>query len=295
VIAAVRAREPAERGSYATKGLVAVRPFAIVTIVVLVFGACAFAALSDIGSGEAPESLTRVMVLFDGDTVGLSTSAATVGEVLEGLGVTLDELDRCEPVPDTQITDGMEIKVTRVTCRELTDEVKVPSETVVLADPDRVAGYTEVLQRGEEGLIRKTWRVWEKDGVETARGVVSEERVKEATDSVVVRGTRGLSTRGGDWRHPVIMEATAYDPGPKSCGKWASGYTATGVKAEKGIVAVDDRVIPMGTHLYIPGYGFGLAADRGGAIKGMRIDLCFATYKEARAYGRRKVKVYILD
>jgi 3D (Asp-Asp-Asp) domain-containing protein len=91
------------------------------------------------------------------------------------------------------------------------------------------------------------------------------------------------------------MEATAYDPGPKSCGKWASGYTATGAKAEKGIVAVDDRVIPMGTRMYIPGYGFALAADRGGAIKGMRIDLCYPTYAEAIQFGRRKVKVYLLD
>jgi 3D (Asp-Asp-Asp) domain-containing protein len=272
-----------------------VRPFAIVTIVVIACLACTFAALSDIRGGDDVEPLPRVMIVADGDVIGVSTSAATVGDVLDSLRVTLDELDRCEPSLDTPVTDGMEIRVTRVVCRDVTEEVVLPSKTVVLADPDRQAGFTSILQRGEEGLLRKTWRVWEKDGEETLRGLATDETVREASDTVIVRGTRGVSNRGGDWRHPLIMEATAYDPGPKSCGKWASGYTATGIKAEKGVVAVDDRVIPMGTHLYIPGYGFALAADRGGAIKGMRIDLCFPTYREAKAFGRHKTKVYVLD
>jgi len=115
---------------------------------------------------------------------------------------------------------------------------------------------------------------------------------------VVLRGIRGLSGRSGYWRSwhaPLEMEATAYEPGPRSCGKWATGYTATGIKAQKGIVAVDERVIPLGTRLYIPGYGFALAADRGSAIKGTRIDLCFDTYAEAIRFGRRRMNVYRLD
>ena len=122
-----------------------------------------------------------------------------------------------------------------------------------------------------------------------------EEVVEEPQDVVVLRGTHGLANRGGNWRRPRVMVATAYEPGPRSCGKWATGYTATGVKAEKGVVAVDERTIPLGSRLYIPGYGFAVAADRGGAIKGNRIDLCFATYDEALRFGRRRVKVYILD
>ena len=66
------------------------------------------------------------------------------------------------------------------------------------------------------------------------------------------------------------------------------------MRATKGVVAVDTRVIPMGTRLYIPGYGFAIAADRGSAIKGLRIDLCFDTYAEARRFGSRRVDVYIL-
>ena len=81
------------------------------------------------------------------------------------------------------------------------------------------------------------------------------------------------------------MEATAYSGG---------GTTASGMAAAVGRVAVDPRVIPLGTRLYIEGYGYAVAADTGGAIKGNRIDLFFETYDEAISFGRRKVTVYVL-
>jgi len=235
------------------------------------------------------------MVNVDGAVIGLSTSAQNVGDVLADLHIELGPLDRTKPTPETPITDNLGITVTRVGCREVVAEEALKPVTVVLADSDSPAGYTKMLSEGQDGVVRRTYRVWEKDGEESSRGVITEEIVVQPQDIVVLRGTHGLTSRGADWRRPVLMEATAYDPGPKSCGKWASGYTATGAKAERGIVAVDDRVIPMGTRMYIPGYGFGVAADRGGAIKGMRIDLCYPTYEEARQWGRQRVKVYLLD
>ena len=271
------------------------RSFAIATIAVLVCLSCAIADLSDIRGREAAPPSPLVTVRVDGDIIALSTSAATAGELLDVLQITLSELDRTDPSPDTPIVDGLEVTVTRVTRREQVAEETIPSKMVVLADPDHPAGFTKILRHGKEGRVNRVWRIWEKDSVETSRAILSEEALQESSDTVVLRGTHGSQTRGGDWRCPLVMEATAYDPGPRSCGKWASGYTATGAKAEKGIVAVDDRVIPMGTRMYIPGYGFALAADRGGAIKGMRIDLCYATYAEAIQFGRRKVKVYLLD
>ena len=271
------------------------RSFAIATTVALVCLSCAIAALSDIRGQEAAPASSLVTVHVGDTTIALSTSAATVGELLELLDIVLSDLDRTDPSPDTPIVDGLEVSVSRVTRCEQVEEEIIPSKTIVLADPDRPAGLTKILRRGQEGRVKRVWRIWEKDGIETSRGILSEDILEASADTVVLRGTRGSPNRGGDWRHPLVMEATAYDPGPKSCGKWASGYTATGAKAEKGIVAVDDRVIPMGTRMYIPGYGFALAADRGGAIKGMRIDLCYPTYAEAIQFGRRKVKVYLLD
>ncbi|MEQ3353392.1 NlpC/P60 family protein [Aedoeadaptatus acetigenes] len=86
--------------------------------------------------------------------------------------------------------------------------------------------------------------------------------------------------------------ATAYTPDPKENG----GYngTAMGTKLVRGVVAVDPKVIPLGTVLWVEGYGVCRAEDTGGAIKGKRLDLLFETKKEAYNWGRRKVRVAIL-
>jgi 3D (Asp-Asp-Asp) domain-containing protein len=67
------------------------------------------------------------------------------------------------------------------------------------------------------------------------------------------------------------------------------------MKAQHGVVAVDPRVIPLGTRLNVEGYGNCIAGDTGSAIKGNRIDLCFDTLAECNAYGMRKVRVEILN
>ena len=93
----------------------------------------------------------------------------------------------------------------------------------------------------------------------------------------------------GEWD----MVATAYFSG--GGGLNGNGITATGLRARKGICAVDPRVIPLGTKLFIPGYGEALAADTGGWVKGNRIDLVFEDLSECYRYGRRKVKVYLVQ
>ena len=246
-------------------------------------------------SQDAIADRPLVTVVADGKKYQLQSSCETVGDLLAELEISLSPLDRTAPSPGTALREDLEVRVTRVTRREVIEEVTVPARVVVLADEKRTSGFTKILAQGQEGRVRQVCRVWEKDGEETVRAVVDEKVLVEAKDTVIMRGTHGLTNRGGHWRTPLRMEATAYDPGPRSCGRFASGYTATGVRATRGVVAVDDRVIPMGTRLYIPGYGFAMAADRGSAIKGMRIDLCFPTYREAMRFGRRKVDVYVLD
>ena len=92
-----------------------------------------------------------------------------------------------------------------------------------------------------------------------------------------------------------MFEATAYYPGPRNFGGGVGPRTATGMIAGRGVVAVDPSVIPLGTHLYIEGYGYAVAGDTGGNIRGRRIDLCYNTYDEAISFGRQPVKVFILD
>ena len=85
------------------------------------------------------------------------------------------------------------------------------------------------------------------------------------------------------------MVATAYTAGCTGC----SGTTASGRPAGHGVVAVDPRVIPLGTRLFIPGYGHAFAGDTGGAIVGNRIDLGFDSHRDALTFGRRPIVVYV--
>ena len=88
----------------------------------------------------------------------------------------------------------------------------------------------------------------------------------------------------------IYGEATAY-----TWGGGASGHTSVGLWPKRGIVAVDPRVIPYYTKLYIPGYGMAIAGDTGGAIVGTRIDLFMDSLYECYQWGRRDVEIYILE
>jgi 3D (Asp-Asp-Asp) domain-containing protein len=92
----------------------------------------------------------------------------------------------------------------------------------------------------------------------------------------------------------LTMVATAYD-GCYACNYPYYGYPSyIGLPLARGIVAVDPKVIPMGTKLFVEGYGAAIAADQGNAIKGNRIDLYFDTHQQALNYGMKTVKVTIL-
>lgn len=71
------------------------------------------------------------------------------------------------------------------------------------------------------------------------------------------------------------------------------GVTASGKKAREGTIAADTTRYPFGTVMYVPGYGYGRVEDRGGAIKGEKIDLFFDSHKKALKWGRQKVRVRV--
>jgi len=112
-------------------------------------------------------------------------------------------------------------------------------------------------------------------------------------------GKRANAISDFSYSEVYTMEATAYTAGPESTGKRPGmpgyGITASGMHVQPGVIAVDPRLIPLGTHVYVKGYGYSIAADTGGAIKGRRIDVYMETLSQAYQWGRRSVKVYILD
>ncbi|MGE5553891.1 MAG: ubiquitin-like domain-containing protein [Betaproteobacteria bacterium] len=242
-----------------------------------------------------------VTVQVDGQTLRLLTPKQTVREALLAAGVAVGKHDRLEPSAEAPVTAGDKIVVHRVERKEVRQLVELPFAVLRRQDPDLERGQERVVRAGSKGLKERTIRVITEDGKVIARSLVAERVVREPQPQLVAVGTkkvvRTLRTSRGDYRYVErrVMIATAYDPGPRSIGPRATGHTYLGLKAGYGIAAVDPRVIPLRSRLYIPGYGEALAGDIGGAIKGNRIDLCFDTYEEAIRFGKRKVEVYVLE
>jgi 3D (Asp-Asp-Asp) domain-containing protein len=159
-----------------------------------------------------------------------------------------------------------------------------------------VAGGRVVKARdGVPGTVTRTYRITFRGGQVVNKELVGEERV-EPVAALMLMGRLGYQpSRQRFSRNRVLtMDATAYDPSPRTIGPGATGRTKTGMRATYGVVAVDPKVIPLGTLLFVEGYGFAIAADIGGAIKGNKIDLCFDDRATALRFGRQKVRVHIL-
>lgn len=108
------------------------------------------------------------------------------------------------------------------------------------------------------------------------------------------RENNSLTGAPENYKRVLNMTATAYAPGPLDNGKW-NDLTYMGGTVKHGVAAVDPRVIPMGTKLWVEGYGEAIAEDQGSAIKGNRIDLAFNDRKDALDYGIKDVKIYVLN
>lgn len=238
----------------------------------------------------------------DGRQLTLRTAATTVAELLNEAGVALGPLDQVSPALETALPGPEEVQVVRVRVEEFWEDQRVPYQELQWAEPTMAAGTTRVIRQGQEGLDRVQVQLRYEDGILVERRELARERVQDPVHRIVGIGQRKTSgqvvrTPQGPKRYRRVLEvlATAYTPGPESTWPFTDGLTATGVVARRGVVAVDPTVIPLGSHLYVPGYGLGVAADVGVAIQGNRIDLLFEDLDDALRWGRQWVKVYILD
>ena len=234
-----------------------------------------------------------VTVQLKEGTKTVMTAKQTVGELAGALGFK-PETVRTEPGDGVRLSPNMTVRLVKIETRMETREIPDPFSVMQQPDATLEKGASEVLETGTDGVKEVAVRVTLADGESIGEQVVSE-KVKVASKAQTVRvGTRDVvNTSRGDQRfsRTLTMEATAYLPTDGG----GHGITASGIPARWGVVAVDPRVIPLGTRLYIPGYGYAVAADTGGAIKGMKIDLCMEDYAQAWGFGRRYVKVYVLE
>lgn len=243
---------------------------------------------------DLPAHLTKkaVTIRVDGTVREVSTTKEHVKDLLQQESITLGQHDRITPAIDASVTDGLTISINRVTCEIVKEKYAIDPPTITRWDR-RMTVKPVVLRQGKPGVGVRTRVMWKMDGVISEQWTQNPKVVTKPTPSIVVRGNQ--PSRGLAGRKTLRMVSTAYDPGPLSCGKYASGYTAIGMKATRGVVAVDPRVIPLGTRVYVEGYGPAIAADTGGAIKGHKIDVCFPTRREALQWGRRTVTVIVLE
>lgn len=193
-----------------------------------------------------------------------------------------------------------------VTYSEITESENLAYNTVKKLNSNLEAGTIVTINEGEAGKAVRTVKVKYVDGEEVSREILSEEVVKQPVDKVVEYGSKNatanspVSTGALNYKRVIECNATAYDLSPEENGGYG-GMTATGVPLDKGVIAVDPRVIPLGSRVYIEAidgswsYGYAVAADTGGAIKGNRVDLCYRTRSECIQFGRRKCRVYILN
>jgi 3D (Asp-Asp-Asp) domain-containing protein len=181
--------------------------------------------------------------------------------------------------------------------RNVVQREPIPYSTLRKPTSQLRSGTSRTVRNGVNGEKEVTYRVYSRtDGVELRREVVSTRILKKPIPEIVEEGRRTtLASRGYfSGRRIVTMVATTYDP--YHCGGSGSGRTFSGLLGGYGVVAVDPRFIPLGTRLYIEGYGYAVAADTGGAIKGNRIDLGIdSRHDAAHIRNMKAVRVHILD
>lgn len=168
------------------------------------------------------------------------------------------------------------------------EEIEAKEPTSIAIDENGQIKISE-----EDDLTKVYAEIIEKTLAKDLSGTLEESYEKISTVEVVEEPPQNVvETSQGlvEYTDVMGMEATAYLPTDGS----AEGITAMGIPATYGIVAVDPDIIPLGTRVYIPGYGEALAADTGGAIYGYRIDLCMENYYEAMDFGRQTVTVFVL-
>jgi 3D (Asp-Asp-Asp) domain-containing protein len=260
---------------------------------------------SPVTNGEtiAYRAAISVTLVVDGTASTVRTAADTVGEVLANQHITFDAHDTLVPAAPRSIAAEQTIRLNHVNSwvERVTKAVPAPVEHRLAFN--LAVGHVRVIQKGVPGQREFTYRVDRQADrtanpkrVMIANHILRQPRVRVVAAGVGEYGAIAALAKAGYEktlrfaRAAISMVATAYTANCSGC----SGVTASGHHAGHGIVAVDPRVIPLGSHLYIPGYGRAVAGDTGGAIHGNRVDLGFNSDTDAMQFGRRSVTVYVL-
>lgn len=244
----------------------------------------------DDGASVVIKRAFNVPVTADFTTASYPTQPQTVGDFLAANNVQVGDYDWVSPAKDHILADGDAIVINRITYRTTQTKEKVAYKTERKEDAGMNVGQSKVLQVGQAGEKTITNLVTYKDGVAINKQELSRAVTTQPVNEILAVGTRRVISRGGktyEYTKAYAVRASAYTH--------TGNNTASGTKPKAGVtVAVDPSVIPLGSKLYVDGYGYCRAEDTGGAIKGNRIDLFFDSEKECLNWGVRTVRVYVL-
>jgi uncharacterized protein YabE (DUF348 family)/3D (Asp-Asp-Asp) domain-containing protein len=212
------------------------------------------------------ERSSQVTITIGDTQIETRASGATVADALSAGEIILNGLDYTIPPENTRLTPDMNVRVVRVTEEVLAETEPLPYEVIYQADAELELDQQAVIQTGVEGVQQHNIRVRYEDGVEVSRTDEGLSVTQEPVDQIIAYGTnvvlRTIDTAEGPreyWRK-LRLYATSYYP--KALG--GDNVTATGMTLQKGVVAIDPKLIPYDTQMYIPDYGIGIAGDTGG-------------------------------
>lgn len=245
----------------------------------------------------------NVVLLVDGKEKTFKTAEASIGDMLKAENIKYDENDRVEPAIDTKIVKDQKIEVIRVEEKLVKETENIEFETTVKKNDKLDKSVTKTVQTGQNGEKEITAKIVYENGKEVGRHIVSEKVLKEPIAKVVEQGTmqtlalsRGSESSSSSGsgqasgKKTMTMQSTAYYTGTVTATGTAPRRNPNGLST----VAVDPRVIPLGSKLYISGYGYAVAEDTGGAVKNNIIDVFLNSYSECMSWGRRNVEVTIV-
>lgn len=243
---------------------------------------------------------TPVPVEVDGTLRWITARGETVDEILKREMFLAGRRDIVLPDRATLARNAKKIRVVRVDVRRFTTLRRIPHRISTRTTSRLHVGEMIDLVVGSDGLKRQDEMVVYHDGKEIDRWSTIENLVRRRQDGKVLVGASTekrayMMRRRMKASKTLALKATAYNAGPESCAPYDDGYTSQGFKAVYGVAAVDPKMIDLGSELYIEGYGYAVAVDTGPAIKKKRIDLCYDSLEEARAFGRKSVRVYVLQ
>lgn len=248
-----------------------------------------------------------IQLTYMGETKTIATAKTTVAEVLNSLGILVDNDDKVEPALTTPVSEGLAVSVVLFDHHSVTVQEEIAYETQEVYNASLGTDERRVLQKGSNGVVEYEYNILCENGQEISRVLTHETRLSEPVAEIIECGPENVwelgvvpASRPKNYTRVERFHATAYDASPMDNGIWA-GKTSTGMPLVYGVIAVDPRVIPYGTKMYIESvdgqfiYGYAIAGDCGGAIKGKKVDLFFPNRSTCYQFGRRDVNIYFMD